>query len=489
MRVKLSDLYKQECHDRFRLKFADVKATVTSPAAEQTIIYERYCLSLFLSSELDDGSFILAIADFQQDTLTIQLAFRLLPDIITDLKSSRPLGVLKILVDRFGIPFTIGTETKKLFIKEEIALADANPAFQQLFTVPHSLAHSGILFASIRPASKPNNPALSCCLAFCIDSHLYTSWIFGWKPPAEGRRPWDSLSHDASGQEAPLEQYELTAEEKAKARETVLGIMSEGHEGFEEAVRFRGACMLLSKAFGRKYYLDKFSPASNRADEFLPTQPANDLEASRYCTRIVQLADYIYGLRNVPGISLKIDEINKDPAKSIESIWFEFFVPSLIDDSGSEILQFVPRQGTKTPDLLVRFRADILAIEVKTKEADTPFSPRAINNSLRDAYQQLPQSGPGAIFLMVHPHWLVDDDFLNRAEAVFTRSLNRNRNCNAIFIYWPSDTQLPEDSYLSTWRFKCFSTWTPRTPIAKIHELVSIADHIDPIVRARFTDN
>lgn len=270
--------------------------------------------------------------------------------------------------------------------------------------------------------------------------------------------------------------YCLTEEEKATVHEVVSEMFPKDMNAQTEVSKFRGACVLLKKIFGADWYQANVAPQADGGATFIRRSLSDESERYLYVVRVIELAEALHSLRHVPGLShhVEVCKQNTQRAEALESAWFEFFSPYLVHESGHEVVEFVINDGaTRTPDMIVHIRGRLLSIEVKAKLEGNSYSRRSLSNSLKVASTQLPERGPGAVFLMIHSHWLHGSDFQRDAENVLNRALLRYRNVNAVFVLWPLNQKLSTGGFMSSWRFQHFVARDPYQPLDAIEQLLA----------------
>jgi len=193
-----------------------------------------------------------------------------------------------------------------------------------------------------------------------------------------------------------------------------------------------------------------------------------------YIGRVIELAEALHCLRTVPGLSQHVEtaRANTMNGQQLETVWFEFFVPYLIQGRGHKVVEFIVTDELKRPDIMVNFYGQLASVEIKAKLEGVRYTRQTLQRSINNACQQLPASGPGVIFLLIHAHWLTNAQFIKQAESVIEKALLNHRNCNAIFVNWPANIKLPGDGYAITWRFQYFPASAPATPLQRVAEFV-----------------
>jgi hypothetical protein len=277
-----------------------------------------------------------------------------------------------------------------------------------------------------------------------------------------------SYSQDHNGAKSG---FCLTDDEKESTRAFVKEMFPDEEHSQTDAAKYRGACVLLKKVFGKDWYQESIAPDIDVDNTFLRRPMSDPLERHLQVTRVIELAEALHTLKDVPGISRRVRDVE---GKTLESLWFEYFVPYLVHKSGHQVIEFVPESSSeKRPDLVVQLRDEFIPVEIKAKQEVSAYSRRNVLNLLNKAFKQLPEIGPGVIFLMVHAHWLQDEGFLRQAEPIIKRALRRNRNCNAIFVFWPRNERTSTGEFIYQWRFQHFVTWHPMHTVPRITDLMA----------------
>lgn len=76
-----------------------------------------------------------------------------------------------------------------------------------------------------------------------------------------------------------------------------------------------------------------------------------------------------------------------------------------------------------------------VAVEVKAKDADTPFTRRTVKNTLDRARKQLPKGGVGLVFMRIPRSW-VTGQTLQELESEVVRSLRNTSRVQAVILVW-----------------------------------------------------
>jgi hypothetical protein len=147
--------------------------------------------------------------------------------------------------------------------------------------------------------------------------------------------------------------------------------------------------------------------SDRRKKGFLSIDESDPYRREMSFFRVMDLAEVIYNLQPVPGF----DEcITRMRAGDIEGAYAEL-------DFGRMLylkkvpFRFVVPQGTTGRDYDIEIEypnGTIASADAKCKIEGTDFSSNTIENTLKKARKQLPDSMPGIVFVKVPPRWIAD---------------------------------------------------------------------------------
>jgi hypothetical protein len=119
-------------------------------------------------------STLLIIESVQEDERIVSSVFRVYPELSRSLEELRPLGVLQVIADSFGLLIRGGNQVGKLILRESFSApsgADLN-LLQGLETPRGSFAPEVFFKIEDGPLRTAH-----CALAFAIDTDLYSGWL------------------------------------------------------------------------------------------------------------------------------------------------------------------------------------------------------------------------------------------------------------------------------------------------------------------------
>lgn len=180
MGIVFTDLFKKECRDKFRITEDQVQQVITNPDEQQVVSFDELTLRFFVKRifEAEVEYYLLVCTRLENGNLLVDLAFKILPELIGEVKTLEPIILLQQLALKFGLTIRIGQQLNKFIFRELIPLkSSAEPA--KLVEVLNPENHSFIQSMFIKIEQQGDMKIANCALAFCIDSDRYLSWLMG----------------------------------------------------------------------------------------------------------------------------------------------------------------------------------------------------------------------------------------------------------------------------------------------------------------------
>jgi hypothetical protein len=174
---------------------------------------------------------------------------------------------------------------------------------------------------------------------------------------------------------------------------------------------FRAYCAaaaILISYLGNEWF-DRHVMPTSKAPNYLYTGPADAAEESKHMSRLIELAELLYNLDDVPGFIPFLIELQK--RSDIQAKMAELSVAKLLKINNTEF-HFVSPTGKKSADydIELRIAEDLWApCETKCKLEGTSFSISTIINSYADLLKrkQLPKDRPGIVFMSIPQQWIL----------------------------------------------------------------------------------
>jgi hypothetical protein len=232
-----------------------------------------------------------------------------------------------------------------------------------------------------------------------------------------------------------------------------------------EAEAMFGAILLLKKVMGREWVQQHVTPEIERPkDPFFRQKFSTPEEQSEWSYRILCLANLFYELVDVPGLQGRIADLR---TKSIEQVVFELRMAERLIESGHHVHFVVPKNTKGTDyDLDVWIAKQRVAVEVKCKQDDTPFSDGTLRSTFAKARSQLPKELPGVLMMKLPRPWFEDETIREELWKAVTGFLWNTQRVNVVIAYY--DYLRPATATQSLRHESAFSVFknsSPRIPL------------------------
>jgi len=176
MGILFTDLFKKECQNKFQVTEAQVQQTITNPDRRQVVEFNGLKLGFFLKKQTEGKYYLLVCAHWEKGNLLVDLAFKILPSLVEEVKTLEPLVLLQQLALKFGLTIRIGKQLNKFIFRESIPLKpNDKPAKIVKILNPENHPFLQSIFIKIR--QKGNTKVADCALAYCIDLERYSKWL------------------------------------------------------------------------------------------------------------------------------------------------------------------------------------------------------------------------------------------------------------------------------------------------------------------------
>lgn len=170
MNIKFTDLFNKESREKFHIAESNVREAITNPTDSQEITYKGLSL-LFTTKQLDQYT-LLIFGRKDADEISVDLAFKIKPDLVKGAAIRKPMDLLQKLIERFGLVTSIGDLSQKLFIEQTIEIKQN--AYTDIVKIANPDNHN---FAQSMFIRINNSKQVECAMAFAIDTTKYIEWI------------------------------------------------------------------------------------------------------------------------------------------------------------------------------------------------------------------------------------------------------------------------------------------------------------------------
>jgi|Deesub1362B_J571_1020462.scaffolds.fasta_scaffold02209_11 hypothetical protein len=177
MKIIFTDLFKNECKIKFKIEENIIQQAITDPNAKNIVKLDDKEF-IFLIKKLPElnNEYLLVCTRKEANKLMVDLAFRILPELVEEARTLEPIIILQQLAMKFGLTIRIGPQLNKFIFKESIPI-ESSIKTQSLVEIHNPEKHKFIQNILLK-VDKKNKLAI-CALAFCIDVDKYMSWLIG----------------------------------------------------------------------------------------------------------------------------------------------------------------------------------------------------------------------------------------------------------------------------------------------------------------------
>ncbi|MCD6100034.1 MAG: hypothetical protein J7K33_05560 [Candidatus Marinimicrobia bacterium] len=182
MRIIFTDLFKKEYRDKFQITEDQVQQVITSPDEQQVANFNDLSLRFFIKRILEPQGehYLLVCTRLEGSNLLVDLAFRILPELVEEVKTLDPIILLQQLALKFGLTIRIGQQLNKFIFRESIPIKSfIEPA--KIVEILNPKDHPFIQSMLIKIEQQGDMKIANCALAFCIDLDSYLPWLMGEK--------------------------------------------------------------------------------------------------------------------------------------------------------------------------------------------------------------------------------------------------------------------------------------------------------------------
>jgi len=186
MRIIFTESFKNECQNKFQITENQAKQAIANPDKQIVAKIDDLDIRFFVKRMLEpkDDYCLLICTRSESNDLLVNLAFRILPELVKEVKTLDPIILLQWLALKFGLPIQIGQQIKKFIFRESIPIKASHEQtkLEKLAKVFNPANHSFIQSMFIKIKQKGDIEVANCAIAFCIDLNRYLSWLMDKKP-------------------------------------------------------------------------------------------------------------------------------------------------------------------------------------------------------------------------------------------------------------------------------------------------------------------
>lgn len=192
------------------------------------------------------------------------------------------------------------------------------------------------------------------------------------------------------------------------------------------------ALYILIELLGSQWATDHLT--FHNDEQFLKSKSKEFRDIDSFFLRVMSLAEMLLNLQDIAGFSGCLELLARG---DIESAFAELEVGKLLSMRG---VRFSFNKRTLVAkadfDLIVFFQnGDQGFAETKCKAEQGPLTEQSIRNSLRQARSQLPNDGPGIIFMKIPEVWIAREDFSQTVNRAIRRFLGDTCSIVAVELF------------------------------------------------------
>lgn len=179
MNVIFTDLFEQQCQEKFQIGKPQVWKTITDPDARKIVQLDDLTLGFFVKNETwrNHGFYLLVCARNANNNWIVDLAFRVHPTLAKSVGSLEPLLLLQSLAQQFGLAIRIADQLNRFIFREVIPIERYDNNLIRLVEVVNPLDHSCIQSLYIKVEEQGPSKVPNVALAYCIDVEEYLAWL------------------------------------------------------------------------------------------------------------------------------------------------------------------------------------------------------------------------------------------------------------------------------------------------------------------------
>src|SRR3990170_1215925 len=183
MNIVFTDVFREECQDKFKITKEQVRQAIKFPDTQQAVEFDDLEIGLFVQKRKSTAgkTHLLVCARKSGEDWIVDLAFKILPDLASSLYSLEPVIVLQQFVQRFGLAIRIGQQLNRFVFNERIPIDPASKDVTKIVEVINPANHPFLQGMYIKIEQQHNSMAANCALAYAIDTEEYTAWLNGGK--------------------------------------------------------------------------------------------------------------------------------------------------------------------------------------------------------------------------------------------------------------------------------------------------------------------
>jgi hypothetical protein len=298
--VQLSDLFLKDLSKKFHISPDQVIETLNAPDMTDDLDFHGLFIKIHtkLFSSTLPHSTLLAIETLREGGRIVDFAFRAYQELAKNLQELRPLEVLRLLTNSFGLLIRVGNQVGKLVLCESFSI-DRDKETELVQGLESSI---GAVIQSVYLKIDEGSPRTGrCALAFCLETDLYSTWLNSIERKAQN--PKKTSTH-APNKEAPLRAFVATGREvdlRPQVAETLKLLPSERLHHYKLKLRHPAGIYHISVERLADRFEAALAPLERLESRYVPDSDPPDIDEAIEGTEnlLRSMIEHIEDCRNI----------------------------------------------------------------------------------------------------------------------------------------------------------------------------------------------
>jgi len=180
MNVTFSDIFNHEVAENFGIKKELVQQVLDNPESESRVVLDELILGFYIKRVVIDKKdyCLLVCTRIQDNSIFVDLAFKILPELVITIKTVEPIIVLQELAQKFGLSIRIGSQLNKFIVRETIPI-EKGVETTNIVNIINPKNHSFLQSIYLKIQQQNDTQLINCAIAYCIDTDKYRAWLQG----------------------------------------------------------------------------------------------------------------------------------------------------------------------------------------------------------------------------------------------------------------------------------------------------------------------
>lgn len=179
MKIKYSDQFNNESSGKIGIRKSHVESVISNPDKIFELKLENGIKPIYYVKHIKNVKkpfYLLVDTLHNPDSIMVNMAWKLFPDLNSDMKNMTVAQMIHAFTNRFGLEVTIGDQTDHIFFEKTIKYEKSKQ--MKLVSVSNPQNHSFVQSMLLKQNEDDEYMIVHCGMVFCIDLDNYLKWIF-----------------------------------------------------------------------------------------------------------------------------------------------------------------------------------------------------------------------------------------------------------------------------------------------------------------------